>query len=242
MAERSAGRLVVIRNRSDLEKLVADRNSGGSTVGAILAIEGAHVLEGNLDNLDLLFDAGVRMISPTHFFDTDLAGSSSGLKQAGLTETGREFVRRAEAKHMLIDLAHASSATIREVTSVATRPVVVSHTGIKATCANNRNLSDESIRAVAGTGGIIGIGYWKTAVCGSDAAAIARAIKRAIQIAGVEHVGLGSDFDGATVTPFDTSGLALITEALLKEGLSESEIRAVMGGNVIRVLRQSLPD
>jgi membrane dipeptidase len=199
-------------------------------------------LEGKLENLDTLFDAGVRMVAPTHFFDTDLAGSSSGIARAGLTEKGREFVRAAEAKHVAIDLAHASEATIRDVTGMATKPVVVSHTGIKSTCNNNRNLSDESLRAVARTGGVIGIGFWKTAVCGSDAAAIARAIKRAVQIAGIEHVGLGSDFDGGTTTPFDASGVSLITEALLKEKFSEDEIRAVMGGNVIRVLRHTLPD
>jgi microsomal dipeptidase-like Zn-dependent dipeptidase len=242
MAERSSGRLLLIRSRSDLEKHLAATNSGSRAVAAILAIEGAHALEGNLDNLDTLFEAGVRMVAPTHFFDTDLAGSSSGLTQAGLTEKGQEFVRRAEAKHIVIDLAHASEATIRDVTDIASRPVVVSHTGIKAMCGNNRNLSDESVRRVARTDGVIGIGYWKTAVCGTDAAAIARSIKWAIQIAGVEHVALGSDFDGATAMPFDASGLGLITDALLKQGLTQSEIRAVMGGNVIRVLRKTLPD
>jgi membrane dipeptidase len=242
MAERSRGQLVIIRTRSDLEKHLAERKSGNPNVGAILSIEGAHALEGKLENLDALFQAGVRMVAPTHFSDTDLAGSSSGITQAGLSEKGRELVRRAEGKHIVIDLAHASAATIRDVTAMATKPVVVSHTGIKATCANNRNLSDESIRAVARTGGVIGIGYWKTAVCGNDVAAIARAIKHAVQIAGIEHVGLGSDFDGATTTPFDTAGLALITEALVNEGFSEGEIRAIMGGNVIRVLRETLPD
>jgi len=242
MAERSHGALTLIRTRLDLAKHLEARAAGSRQVAAILALEGAHALEGKLQNLDALFNAGVRMMAPTHFFDTDLAGSSSGLTQAGLTEKGREFIRRAEARHVLIDLAHASAATIREVTAMATRPVIVSHTGIKATCANSRNLSDDSVRAVAKTGGVIGIGFWGTAVCSNDARGIARAIRRAVEIAGVEHVSLGSDFDGGTTTPFDATGINLVSDALSKEGFREAEIQKIMGGNALRVLRETLPE
>jgi membrane dipeptidase len=242
MAKRSRGALTLIRTRSDLEKHLEARAAGSSQVAALLALEGAHALEGNLQSMDVLFDAGVRIMAPTHFFDTDVAGSSSGITQAGLTEKGRDFIRRAEAKHILIDLAHASASTIREVASMARKPVIVSHTGIKATCANNRNLSDDSVRAVAKTGGIIGIGFWGMAVCGNDAGAIARGIRGAVEIAGVEHVSLGSDFDGATTTPFDVSGINLISDALRREGFHEPEIQKIMGGNALRVLRETLPE
>ncbi len=92
------------------------------------------------------------------------------------------------------------------------------------------------------TGGVIGIGFWDTAVCGEDARSIARAIKYAAAIAGVEHVSLGSDFDGSVKVPFDTSGEALITEALIAEGLSDADIALLMGGNVLRLLSESLPE
>jgi len=128
------------------------------------------------------------------------------------------------------------------VTAMATRPVIVSHTGIKATCANSRNLSDDSVRAVAKTGGVIGIGFWGTAVCSNDARGIARAIRRAVEIAGVEHVSLGSDFDGGTTTPFDATGINLVSDALSKEGFREAEIQKIMGGNALRVLRETLPE
>ena len=88
---------------------------------------------------------------------------------------------------------------------------------------------------------MIGIGYWDTAVCGTDAKAIARAIRYTANLVGVDHVGLGSDFDGAVVTPFDTTGLVQITEALLAEGFSDDEIGKIMGRNVLRVLIQNLP-
>jgi membrane dipeptidase len=147
-----------------------------------------------------------------------------------------------EAKSMLIDLAHASPDTVRDVTAMAKKPVVVSRTGVRGTCNNNRNLSDDKLRAVARTGGVIGIGYWETAVCGVDARSIARAINYAVRVAGVEHVALGSDFDGATTMPFDVTGVPLITDALLNSGLSEHDIRVIMGENVVRVLSETLPE
>lgn len=143
---------------------------------------------------------------------------------------------------MLIDLAHASPATLRDVTSMATRPLIVSHTGVKGTCNNNRNLSDDQLRAVAKTGGVVGIGLWDTATCGTDARATARAIRYAAGVIGTDHVALGSDFDGAVTTPFDASGWPLLTDALLQEGFSEQDIRKIMGENVVRVLMQVLPE
>jgi microsomal dipeptidase-like Zn-dependent dipeptidase len=142
---------------------------------------------------------------------------------------------------MLVDLAHASARTIDDVLAMATRPVVVSHTGVRATCDNARNLSDDQLRRIAATGGVIGIGYWDTAVCGQDAAAITRAIAHAASVVGPEHVALGSDFDGAVSVPFDTTGLAVLVDALLAAGLREEAIAQIMGGNVVRLLGQSLP-
>src|ERR1700722_3109848 len=181
-------------------------------------------------------------MSPTHFTDTEVGGSSSGQRKGGLTALGREWVRAMEAKGMLIDLAHSSPTTVRDVTSMASKPVIVSHTGVKGTCNNTRNLSDDEMIAVTRTGGVIGIGYWETAVCGRDADAIAQAILYATRIVGGEHVALGSDFDASTTTPFDATGIPLITDALLRQGLSEHEIRLVMGENVLRVLSQTLPN
>lgn len=235
----SNGRLVLIKSGSDLREYITKRSTG--SVGTFIGVEGTQPLEGRLENLSELYDAGVRMMAPTHFTDTPFAGSASGRGQSGLTLLGREWVRQMEAKKMLIDLAHASEATVMDVTAIATRPLLVSHTGVTATCNNGRNLTDEQLRAVARTGGIIGIGYWEKATCGTDAAAVARAIRHAVSVVGIDHVALGSDFDGATTMPFDVTGLPLITDALLKEGFMESEIRLIMGGNVVRFLLENLP-
>jgi microsomal dipeptidase-like Zn-dependent dipeptidase len=142
---------------------------------------------------------------------------------------------------MLVDLAHSSAATIADVVALARNPPVVSHTGVRATCDNPRNLSDDQIRAIARAGGVIGIGFWETAVCGLEPAAIARAVRYVVDLTGDEHVALGSDFDGAVTTGFDASGVPAITQALLDAGLADDSIRKVLGGNALRVLRRVLP-
>ncbi len=240
-ADGSGGRFTVIHSVADLSRYLQRRRSDPQITAGLLGIEGAHALDGKLENLQPLFDAGFRLIGLSHFFDNDFAGSAHGLAKGGLTEKGRELVRRMEARGMIVDLAHSSPATIADVLAMATRPVVVSHTGVKGTCNNTRNLSDDQLRGVARTGGIIGIGYWETAVCGADVHAIARAIHYAVGVVGADHVALGSDFDGAITAPFDTTGLVLITEALLQEGLSEDDIAKIMGGNAFALFAKLLP-
>ena len=245
-ADRSEGRLVFVRSRSELQRYAEARASRPGVTAGFLGLEGAQALEGDLANLDALYDAGFRMIAPTHFFDTDWAGSAHGVSKGGLTDKGRGLLRKLEEKRMLLDLAHASPRTIDEALALATRPVLVSHTGVKATCNNQRNLSDAQLRGVAATGGVIGIGFWggpqeSAAVCGSDPDAIVRAIRHAVSVAGIDHVGLGSDYDGTVPVPFDAAGLGELTDALLRAGFSDEEVAKVMGGNVLRVLAASLP-
>jgi microsomal dipeptidase-like Zn-dependent dipeptidase len=241
MAADSAGRLTVVDSRRALEAYLARRAADRSITAAFLAIEGAHALDGDLANLDAVARAGYVMLSPTHFFDTPFGGSAHGVVQGGLTTVGRDLLSRMDGLGMIMDVAHASSATIDDVLSLAARPVVASHTGVRAAVPGVRNLPDDQVRGIAATGGLVGIGFWPVACGGDDVRAIARSIVAAIELAGVEHVGLGSDFDGAVPTPFDASGMPLVTEALLAEGLSEADIAAVMGGNAIRVLAGSLP-
>ena len=240
-AARSQGRLSVIRTAADLAAFEARRATDRTAVAALIGVEGAHALRGDLANLDRLFDAGVRMMAPTHFFDTEIGASAHGVSRGGLTPLGTEWVKRMEAKKMIIDLAHASPGTIDDVLKLAARPVVVSHTGVRGTCDNQRNLSDAQLVAISANGGVIGIGVWETAVCGEDARAIAKAIEYAINVAGYEHVALGSDFDGAVTAPFDATGLPQITQAMLDLGMDETKVEAVLGGNVRRLLKTLLP-
>jgi len=241
-AANSGGRLVAICTSHDLTAYLDRREKDRGVTAGLLGIEGAHALDGKLENLDRLYDAGYRYISLTHFFDDEFAGSSAGVVKGGLTPLGGELIHRMNERKIIIDLAHASPETIREVVQLTKRPVIFSHGGLQGNCNNRRNLSDEEARGIAATGGLIGIGYWPTAVCGNDVRAIAKAIRYAVQVAGIEHVALGSDFDGSIVAPFDAAHLAELTDALLKEGFKENEIRAIMGENALRFFRENLSD
>ena len=236
----SDGKLRAVATAADLDALLAARRGKPLTTGALLSIEGLHPLEAKLANLDKLYAAGFRMAGLTHFFDNDLAGSMHGLKKGGLTPFGRQVMTAMEAKGMIVDIAHCSDACVADILKMARRPVVSSHGGVQATCKVNRNLSDEQIRGVAATGGLIGIGYWDAAICDTSPASIAKAMKHVRDLVGIQHVALGSDYDGATTVRFDTSKLAQVTQALIDAGFSDDEIRAAMGGNAVRVLRAGL--
>ena len=239
-AAAKASELQVIDTPADIDGLFARRKIKGNGIGALLSIEGLQNLEGDLANLDTLHEAGFRMASLTHFFDTDLAGSMHGVEKGGLTDKGRKAVRRMEELGMVIDIAHCSHKCVADILAMAKRPVVSSHGGVQATCQVNRNLTDDEIRGLAKTGGVIGIGYWDGAVCGTSPRDTAKAMKHVRDLVGIEHVALGSDYDGAVTVRFDTSELVQVTQALLDEGFTEDEIRAVMGGNALRVLRAGI--
>lgn len=239
-AERSDGRLHVIRSPEELDILLAARELGQKATGGLLSIEGLQNMEGKLENLDRLYNAGFRMAGLVHFFDNELAGSMHGEKKDGLTPLGRQTVRRMEQLGMIVDIAHSSHATVAEVLKIAKRPVVSSHGGVQAVCKVNRNLSDDEIRGVAKTGGVVGIGYWDAAICGTEPEKIAAAIAHVRDLVGIDHVGLGSDFDGAVTTGFDTAQLVYVTQALVDRGFTPEEIRKVMGGNVLRVIRAGI--
>ncbi len=236
--------------------LIAGCGDVGSRLGLQLVAQGHRVfglrrtvaalpaellpVAGDLGNLDRLYRSGFRMAGLTHFYDNEVAGSMHGRAKGGLTPFGRRVVAHMEAIGMIVDVAHLSHAGVAEVLAMARRPVVSSHGGVQATCPVNRNLTDDEVRGIARTGGIVGIGYWAGAVCSTDPQAIARAIVHVRDVAGIDHVALGSDFDGAVTTGFDTAWVTLVAEALRDAGLRADEIDKVMGGNAIRVLRAGI--
>ena len=205
-AARSNGQLRPITSSADLMRLVSDRADRGRwafqpspltdaprlpPVGAMLSIEGLQDLEGNIANLDKLYAAGFRMAGLAHFFDNDVAGSMHGMKKGGLTPLGVAAVRRMEAIGMVVDVAHSSHAAVAEIIAMARRPIVSSHGGVQATCKVNRNLTDDEVRGIAKTGGVIGIGYWDAAICSTKPADVAKAIAYVRDLVGIDHVGLG---------------------------------------------------
>lgn len=236
----SDGKLRVIRTPADMDALLAERAKGKKIVGGMLSIEGLQDIEGQIGNLDKLYDAGFRMAGLAHFFDNDVAGSMHGVNKGGLTPLGLQVLRRMEQKGMIVDIAHSSHASVAQILAMAKRPVVSSHGGVQATCKVNRNLTDDEIKGVARTGGVIGIGYWDAAICGTSPADVVKAIAHVRDLVGIDFVGLGSDFDGAVETSFDASQLAVITQALVDAGFTPDETAKVMGGNILRVIRAGM--
>lgn len=237
----SDGGLVVIKTAADLDALLAARAQGKQVVGGILGIEGAHPLEGDLANLDTIFDVGHRVFGLHHFFDNELGGSLHGFGNQGLTEFGRAVVAELAARPVVIDLAHSSPQVARDVMAMTDIPLIVSHGGLHGHCAVKRNYPDDLMKDIAATGGVIGMGFWGDVICDDPTPAnVARMVAKAIDTLGENHVALGSDFDGSVQTGFDASEMAALTSALLDIGLTEDQIRKVMGENMLRVLRKRL--
>ena len=233
--------LMIIRTRADLERLLSRRAQGQQVIGGLLGTEGSHALDGDLGNIDVLYDAGFRMMSLQHFFDNKLGGSLHGTSKGGLTSFGREVVQQITEKRIIVDVSHSSEAVVRDVLALTKQPLVVSHTGLAGICDSPRNISDELMLEIARGGGLIGIGYWPGAICDITPQGIVKTLRYGIDLLGEDHIALGSDFDGAVTTMIDTSQLALITEHMLRANFNETEIRKVMGANLVSFLRAQLP-
>ncbi|GHN00102.1 dipeptidase [Cytophagales bacterium WSM2-2] len=240
-ASSSQGKLRIVKNRGDLVKFIEDRKSNRELVAGMLGLEGAQPLEGDINNLTEFYEAGVRYIGLAHFYDNEWAGSAHGAKKDGLTTIGKLLVRKMDSLHITIDLAHASPKTIDDVLSMHEGPLLVSHTGVKGICNNQRNLSDEHLIEIGKRNGLVGIGFWDTAVCGTDAASTAKSIRYVADKIGVDKVALGSDWDGALQAHFDVTGLPLMVKALADENFSRTEIEKIMGGNVREFFLHNLP-
>lgn len=237
---KSNGTLKIIKSAADLEVVLAAKAAGKPIVGGILGIEGAHPLEGDIAKLAGLQEAGYRLIALQHFFDNELGGSLHGTGNLGLTDFGREVVTAVVARNLVLDVAHSSQQVLRDVLAMTDIPLVLSHTGLHSHCQVKRNLPDDLMAEIAATGGTIGIGYWADVTCDDSPAGVAKTIAAAIAAVGEDHVSLGSDFDGSVATSFDTSELAALTQALMDAGVTEVQIRKVMGENMLRVLRARL--
>ena len=250
-----AARVVLLQDADGLAQLLAEPRDT-RRIGAVLSVEGAQAAGNDVAGVDELAHAGVHMFGLAHFFDNAAAGSAHGVARGGITAFGRQVIDRAVARGMVIDLAHASPAAIDDFLDRWKHvPFVVSHTGLRSVCDNPRNLTDTQVRRIVRAEGLIGIGAWDTVLClaGSDRAAryvdeMVESIRRAIALADDEHrghgqdyVALGSDFDGWVTVGFDASGWPLLTQGLLRAGLTEAEIARVMGGNACRLLLRGLP-
>jgi len=233
----------VVRDRKGHD----DARAGGRHA-CWLAIQGGNAL-GRVQDLDLIPDGLVSRITLVHLSHSHVGGSSNPLGGIaggrGLTGFGRDLVRAMDERRILVDLAHISGAGFRDVLDVhdPSQPVIVSHTGVRGVHDSWRNVSDAQIKAVAETGGVIGIiahAYALGPVTRPVAAsAMVDHMQHAIRVAGDEHVALGCDWDGFIVTPHDmrtVSELPVLVQHMLERGFSPERIGRILSGNALRVL------
>jgi membrane dipeptidase len=242
MASEFPQQVSLITSKSNLSQFILQRQANPQLLGMLLGTEGSHALDGDLKNVQRLFDSGFRMMSLQHFFDNKLGGSLHGESGAGLTEFGLEALKKMQDLGIMLDVSHSSERVVKDVLAFSSQPLLISHTGFYGHCASARNISDALMQQIAAKGGLIAVGYWDGAVCEANVNEIAKAIKYGIELVGSEHIALGSDYDGATSVPFDTSELIYLTQALLDLGISELQIKQVMGANMLRYLQLHLPD
>jgi membrane dipeptidase len=243
-------------------------------VAILIGVEGGHVIENSLDNLRELYRRGVRYMTLTWNNGTSWAGAAAGLngtRSGGLTEHGRAIVREMNRLGMLVDISHVSDSTFFDAVATSTAPVIASHSSARALNSHRRNMSDAQLRAVARNGGVVNVNFYSAFV---DPAFLAKAdsiekhlpkdaqeaalrtlprpslsilldhFDHIARVAGVDHVGLGSDFDGVSgLLPAgmdDVTRLPLIAQGLLQRGYSESDVKKILGGNMLRVMERVL--
>lgn len=234
----SEGRAVLARSAAEVR-----RNQAEGKLSILLGIENASALDANMHLLQEFYDEGVRYITLTHSEDNDVCDSCTGQgRWGGLSPFGRMLVKEMNDLDMLIDLAHTSDRTIMDVLSLSDRPVVDTHTCCRSICQHKRNLSDELIKGIAASGGVVGISIYPPFLSSQACPGVETVldhIRLAIKLAGEESVCLGSDFDGIEVTALGLESIDKLPDlfsAMRLDGIDESVVRAVAGENLLRLL------
>jgi membrane dipeptidase len=259
-------------------------------IALLMAVEGGHLIDSDLDVLRTYFQLGARYLTLTHALNVEWADASTDQpKHNGLTEFGKQVIQEMNRLGMMVDISHVSDKTFYDVLAISQAPVIATHSSCRARCDSPRDMSDEMIRVLAAEGGVIQINFhvgflsqkfrdaWKAnpelqaeidsrakEQCGENQACqlieagklirefvtqgklprvewtdIVDHIDHAVKLVGPDHVGFGSDFDGADM-PYgmeDASHLPQITDALLEKGYSENDIQKILGGNILRLMQ-----
>jgi len=229
-------------------------------IAALIGIEGGHAIEDSPRLLRDYYRLGVRYMTLTHWNTNDWADSSGDIDNPavhhhnGLTEQGREIVREMNRLGMMVDISHTADKTFYDALATSTAPIIASHSSCRALTNVPRNMTDDMIRALAKKGGVIQInincGFISQKSADAPRGTEVRAtladvvahIDHVKQIAGVDTIGIGTDFDGITCTPVgldDVSKFPNLTRALLERGYTPSEIKKIYGGNTLRVMREA---
>lgn len=240
----------IVARHSDAMIFATDAKGPGEKVRVFLSIEGGGCFADDITQIDRFIARGVRFVGPVHMADNRLATSATGKdKASGFTTLGTSFARRVYEKGALVDVSHMSDQSFEDLVPIAAElgaPLVATHSNARAVADHPRNLTDAQLVAIAKSGGVVGVNFHQGYLSVSGRASLADVVKQTlymVKVAGVDHVGLGSDFDGANPPPdlADFSYLPALAEALEKAGLSPTDVRKIFSANVERVLRWQPP-
>jgi membrane dipeptidase len=206
----------------------------------MLGIEGGHAIENSLGALRAYYDMGVRYMTLTHNGTLAWADSHAEPRHGGLTEFGEEVVREMNRLGMLVDLSHTSVETMNDALDVTEAPVIFSHSSARAVYDHTRNVPDQVLRRLPANGGVVMVTFVPSYLSAGDAATVSQAadhVEHIAAVGGVDHVGIGSDFDGIDTTPQgleDVSQFPALFVELARRGWSEQDLRKLAGENVLR--------
>jgi membrane dipeptidase len=287
-ARRAPGRMVLVRTPAELKKAVREKR-----LAAMLGVEGGHMIEDKIENLDNLYARGARYLTLTWNNSTSWATSAAdettkkdSLPYKGLTDLGIKIVERMNELGMLIDVSHNGEQTFWDVIKYTKKPIIASHSSVWNLCPHRRNLKDDQIKAIAKNGGVIHVNFYagfidstydrksqllrekhkpeidaliangtqpdyarfmimekyknETDAIRPPLSMLIDHIDYIVRLVGVDHVGLGSDFDGIEAGPQELNGVQdfpLVTKALLERGYSKKDIKKILGGNFLRVFK-----
>lgn len=239
--EKEKYKIVQVYSSKDVEKI--NKND----VGILLTTENGSVIQGDLSNIDKLYNRGVRMMSIVWNESNDLASGALEKEDRGLTLLGEKFIKYLDKKNILIDVSHSSERTFWDTVKITNKPIVASHSCIYNLCNHPRNLKDNQIKQIAKMNGVVGITFCSSFLKKSgraNALDIVKHIKYVKDLVGINYVGIGSDFDGLYEEDIlsDIKGIKDINyliSALKEYGFTNKEIDKIMGDNWIRVIKEN---
>ena len=236
--EQSGEQVRIVRQAADIEEA---KVTGQPAI--ILAIEHAGATEGSLNVLRALYELGVRAIGLTHNISSVAAdGVGEARDGVGLTTFGVRLIEEMNRLGMLVDLAHVSESAFYHALQVSSKPVIFSHGNARALCDHPRNLTDSQLEALGQNGGVIGLSFVPFFVAQENPSLerFLDHVDHVVKVAGVETVGLGSDFDGGGTLLDDATELHRVTEGLILRGYGLDDVHRMLGGNTLRVLRATI--
>ena len=239
MAARCADRVAIARCPDDLRRLKLEGRHG-----IMLGIENGYAIGKDIKNVEIFRNRGVVYMTLCHNGDNDICDSAKGNNEhGGVSQFGADVIREMNRVGMMVDLSHGGEKSFYDALDISAQPIVCSHSSAKVLCDHPRNLTDDQMRALAQKGGVAQVTFYHGFLKSEGEASIIDAIahlNHMVKIMGVEHVGIGTDFDGDGGVKGIASASELInfTRRLLRERYTNEEIQMLWGGNFLRVMQQ----